>query len=147
MDGLKKPRVPDVAPTNCFTRSEFPADRERHLSLRLVVEMIAIIERNDFAHSFTYEMERTNQGCGYAGKNRLTENGAIFLRRARTGVPVFLPLPPQVVSLLTSLPSTDKRFFFWSGHADPRSAVKSYQRSFWKLFRLANLISNAQGAR
>lgn len=69
----------------------------------------------------------------------LDDSGALFLRRAKTGVPVFVPLPPMVVSLLQGLPSMPPNYFFWSGRGDLCSAVKGYQRSFRKLFRLANI--------
>ena len=69
----------------------------------------------------------------------LDDSGALFLRRAKTGVPVFVPLPPMVVSLLQGLPSMTSNYFFWSGRGDLCSAVKGYQRSFRKLFRLANI--------
>jgi hypothetical protein len=32
-------------------------------------------------------------------RDRLDERGVLFLRRAKTGVPVFVPLPPAVESL------------------------------------------------
>jgi hypothetical protein len=37
-------------------------------------------------------------------------------------------------------------YFFWSGHGDLSSVVKGYQRSFRKLFRLAD-IRNPDGTR
>jgi integrase len=69
----------------------------------------------------------------------LDAQGALFLRRAKTGVPVFVPLPPLVVSSLRALPSANAAYFFWSGNGDPRSAVQGYERSFRKLFRITNL--------
>jgi integrase/recombinase XerD len=78
--------------------------------------------------------------------DRLDEHGVLFLRRAKTGVPVFVPLPPAVASLLESLPSLSAECFFWSGNGDLESAVKGYQRSFRKLFRTAD-IRNADGTR
>lgn len=30
-------------------------------------------------------------------------------------------------------------YFFWSGNGDPRSAAKAFQRSYWKLFKLAKI--------
>jgi integrase len=74
----------------------------------------------------------------------LDAHGALFLRRAKTGVPVFVPLPPVVVASLRTLPSANPVYFFWSGNGDPRSAVQGYKRSFRKLFRIAD-IRNADG--
>jgi len=69
----------------------------------------------------------------------LDNRGNLFLRRAKTGVPVFVPLPPLVVSLLCNLPSVNPNYFFWSGRGDLCSAVKGYQRSFRKLFHIADI--------
>jgi len=69
----------------------------------------------------------------------LTENNALFLRRAKTGNPVYVPLPPKVAQLLRELSSDNPLYFFWSGHGDPRSAVHGYTRSLRKLFRIADL--------
>lgn len=52
MDGLKKPRVPDVPPTNYFTRSEFQPIVNPPIVTLTAVEMIAIIGRIDCASSF-----------------------------------------------------------------------------------------------
>jgi integrase len=79
-------------------------------------------------------------------RDRLDERGVLFLRRAKTGVPVFVPLPPAVTSSLWSLPPVSAQYFFWSGHGDLESAVKGYQRSFRKLFRIAG-IRNRDGSR
>jgi integrase/recombinase XerD len=40
---------------------------------------------------------------------------------------------------LKALPSDNPQYFFWSGNGDPKSAIKGYQRSFWKLFKLAEI--------
>ncbi len=55
-------------------------------------------------------------------RNGLDRRGTLFLRRAKTGVPVFVPLPPTVVSSLRNLPSANPSYFFWSGIGNPRSA-------------------------
>jgi integrase/recombinase XerD len=91
--------------------------------------------------------------CGLAIKDavtleraRLDERGALFLRRAKTGTPVYVPLPPAVVSALRQLPSSNPAYFFWSGVGQPHNAVHGYQRSFRKLFRIADLC-HPDGAR
>jgi integrase/recombinase XerD len=78
--------------------------------------------------------------------DRLDERGVVFLRRAKTGVPVFVPLPPAVTSVLSSLPPISPEYFFWSSHGDLASAIKGYQRSFRKVFRIAD-IRNEDGTR
>jgi integrase len=72
-------------------------------------------------------------------RSRLDPKGALFLRRAKTGTPVYVPLPPALVSLLRRLPSANPAYFFWSGIGQPQNAVHAYQRSLRKLFRLADL--------
>ncbi|HET9183697.1 MAG TPA: tyrosine-type recombinase/integrase [Candidatus Angelobacter sp.] len=72
-------------------------------------------------------------------RNRVDAKGSLLLRRAKTGVPVYVPLPPEVHRSLKAVPSDNPRYFFWTGNGDPKSAIKSYQRSFWKLFKLAGI--------
>lgn len=45
-------------------------------------------------------------------------------RCAKTGVPVFVPLPPLVVSSLYAIPPLSSAYFFWSGRGDARSAIQ-----------------------
>lgn len=72
-------------------------------------------------------------------RNRIDAKGSLLLRRAKTGIPVYVPLPPEVYSALRALPSDNPRYFFWSGNGDKKSVIKGYQRSFWKLFKLAKI--------
>ncbi|MGB0122609.1 MAG: site-specific integrase, partial [Silvibacterium sp.] len=69
------------------------------------------------------------------------ENGddQIFLYRAKTGVPVNVVIPNEVGDALRALPNSHPSYFFWSGNGDPRSAAKAFQRSYWKLFKLAKI--------
>src|SRR5260370_6140424 len=141
MNGLKKPKAPDMAPTNYFTRTDFKCivnatyryeyggGNDCHYRGERLRALVLLMRWSGLAIKDAVMLER----------NRLNDSGSIFLRRAKTGVPVFVPLPPRVVSLLRSLPSENNHYFFWTGNGDPRSAVKAYQRSFWKLFLLANI--------
>jgi integrase/recombinase XerD len=66
----------------------------------------------------------------------------LLLYQAKTGMPVYVPLPADVAEALRTIPPGPKanpRYFFWSGNGDPRSAVKDWQRSFRKLFEIANI--------
>ena len=47
-------------------------------------------------------------------RERLSEDGKLFLYRAKTGVPVQVPLPPDIAAMLQALPSDNARYFFWS---------------------------------
>ena len=69
-------------------------------------------------------------------------NDNLLLYQAKTGTPVYVPLPHQVAEALKNVPEGPKpnpRFFFWSGNGDPKSAVADWQRSFRRLFELAGL--------
>jgi integrase len=76
-------------------------------------------------------------------RERLSKNedgdDQIFLYRAKTGVPVFVVIPADVATALRDLPNSNPRYFFWSGNRDLRSGAKALQRSYWKLFLLADL--------
>jgi integrase len=66
----------------------------------------------------------------------------LLLYQAKTGTPVYVPLPPQVAAGLGDIPPGNKpnpRYFFWSGNGLPKTAVADWQRSFRRLFTLAGL--------
>jgi len=117
MDGLKKPLVPPTAPADYFNREEFKRlvnatyeyeyggghdCRCRATRLR---SLVLLMRWSGLAIKDAVILERR---C-------LDHRGALFLRRAKTGVPVFVPLPPAVVSCLRNLPSVNPKYFFWSG--------------------------------
>ena len=66
----------------------------------------------------------------------------LVLYQAKTGEPVYCPIPPHVAELLRSVPpgpSANPNYFFWSGNGLAKSAVANWQRSYRKLFLLADL--------
>ena len=74
---------------------------------------------------------------------------SLLLYQAKTGTPVYVPLPPHVVEALENIPPGPKpnpRYFFWSGNGDPKSAVAEWQRSYRRLFKSAD-IRTADGER
>lgn len=77
-------------------------------------------------------------------RDRLQKNDGgddqIFLYRAKTGVPVYVVIPPDVADLLRSLPGND-RYFFWSGSGEPQTACKGWRRTLKKVFAAAGLKS------
>jgi integrase len=145
-DMLRRPLTPRTIPTNYFSRREF-----QHI--------VAATKRYEYGGGFD---------CWYRARRLLTlvllmrwsglcikdavsfssdgldQSGALFLRRAKTGVAVFVPLPPLVVTLLRSLPPISPSYFFWSGNGKLSSALQGYHRSFRKLFRVAD-IRNPDG--
>ena len=69
-------------------------------------------------------------------------NDNLLLYQAKTGTPVYVPLPPQVADALRTLPDgvrPNPRYFVWSGNGLPKSAVADWQRSFRRVFKLAGL--------
>lgn len=151
MQVLKKPKTPDIVPTDYFRPEEFDA----------VVAATAKYEfgggndchdRPDRLKAITLLMRWSGLSILDATKlerDRLSKNEGgdeqIFLYRAKTGVPVFVVIPAEVAESLCKLPNSNPRYFFWSGNGDPRSAAKAFQRSYWKLFELAG-IKKADGA-
>jgi integrase/recombinase XerD len=68
------------------------------------------------------------------------QNDKLFLYTAKTGTPVYCPLPPVAVSALNSISSAE-RYSFWTGHSKPKSVVGNWQRALRKLFILAGVPS------
>jgi len=75
-------------------------------------------------------------------RHRLNDKDELFLYRAKTGNPVYVPLPRDVALALRNIPpgpSPNPRYFFWSGNGSPKSVVGNWQRSFRRLFDIANI--------
>lgn len=68
-------------------------------------------------------------------RDRIRE-GKLFLYTAKTGTPVWCPIPPSVTDALDAIPD-NKRYFFWTGESKPKSCVGDWQRSLRRLFKLA----------
>jgi len=141
MNGIQKPIIRRACPTDYFTRRQFQRIVQAtyeydygggadcwHRARRMRA-LVLLMRWSGLAIKDAVMLER----------KALDADGALFLRRAKTGVPVFVPLPPAVFSLLRTLPSANPAYFFWSGNGDPQSGVKGYGRSFRKLFRIADV--------
>jgi integrase len=75
-------------------------------------------------------------------RRRLNDKDELFLYRAKTGNPVYVPLPHDVAEALRNIPpgpSPNPRYFLWSGNGSPKSVVGNWQRSFRRLFTIANI--------
>lgn len=82
-------------------------------------------------------------------RSNLSENDELFLYRAKTGNPVFVPLPPDVAQALREIPAgikSNPRYFFWTGHGKLKSAVGNWQRTLRRVFKLAD-IRHADGTK
>ncbi len=114
MDALKKPKTPDVVPTDYFPPKEFE-------------QIVAATEKyeygggNDSKHrrqrprALTLLMRWSGLAildATYLGRERLSknENGdeQIFLYRAKTGVPVYVVIPNEVREALRALPNSHR---------------------------------------
>jgi integrase/recombinase XerD len=69
-------------------------------------------------------------------KSRI-ESGRLFLRTAKTGTRVFVPLPEAVVDALDACPN--ERLPFWTGESKRKSVIGNWQRALKTLFKLANI--------
>jgi integrase/recombinase XerD len=70
------------------------------------------------------------------------EGDSLLLYQAKTGQSVYVPLPPHVVEALVNIPDGPRpngRYFFWSGNGLPKSVVADWQRSYRRLFELADI--------
>lgn len=65
----------------------------------------------------------------------------LFLYTAKTGTPVWCPLPDAVIQALDAVRGTSEKYFFWTGQGKLKSAVGDWQRSLKKLFALAGISS------
>jgi integrase/recombinase XerD len=65
-------------------------------------------------------------------------DGKLFLFTAKTGTPVWCPLPPFVVEALEAIQGAGP-YMFWTGESKPKSCVGDWQRSLRRLFRLGGV--------
>lgn len=69
-------------------------------------------------------------------KSRVAD-GKVFVRTAKTGHPVSVPVPPHVVSTLARIENGAERYF-WTG-MNIRSAVSNWSRYLARVFELAGI--------
>lgn len=82
-------------------------------------------------------------------KNRLSLDPAtgmwsVMVYQKKTGDPVYCPIPPDVAAMLQNVPpsqkgNTNETYFFWTGSGTAKTITTNWQRSYVKLFKLANL--------
>lgn len=131
-------------PTDYFPKSEFDQIVDatyiyqpkgwvecRHQATRLRI-LILLMRWSGLAIRDAVTLER----------HRLNDKDELFLYRAKTGNPVYVPLPHDVAETLRNVPpgpSPNPRYFFWSGNGSPKSVVGNWQRSFRRLFKIASI--------
>ena len=73
------------------------------------------------------------------------QGGKVFLRQAKSGKPVWLPLPKKVLKALAACDAGDGRFF-WDERGKIRTTITEWQVRLKKLFTVAG-ISDGHGHR
>jgi integrase len=68
----------------------------------------------------------------------------VMVYQKKTGDPVYCPIPPHVADLILAVPAsqkgnTNERYFFWTGAGLAKTITSNWQRSYKKLFQLADL--------
>jgi integrase len=134
-------------PTDYFTRDEY-------------TKILDATDRLDEYDERTYDVEKRGariraltelmRWSGLRIRDAVTlerarlDGNKLLLYQAKTGIPVYVPLPPQVAELLRQVPEARKpnpRYFFWSGNGEPKTFVANWQRAYRRLFKVANLVA------
>ena len=63
----------------------------------------------------------------------------LFLYTAKTGTPVYVPLPHFVLTALEAAPKISEQYFFWSGESKKDSATGDWQRALKGVFTEAKI--------
>ena len=134
---MKAPRV-TPKPTLPFTPAEMK---------RILAACDEYPERNSFSQNNRARVKAFVLLLRYSGlrirdvacleRKRLQKN-RLFLYTQKTGTPVYVPLPPQVVEALKGI-ANGPDYFFWSGNGNQKTAVADWQRSLRRVFELADL--------
>jgi integrase/recombinase XerD len=76
-------------------------------------------------------------------REHIDEEGRLFLYTAKTGTPVKIPLPPEVIQSVGVLPWHDSGYLFWDQQSSERldTATGNMRDSLGRLFKLANIQS------
>jgi integrase/recombinase XerD len=67
------------------------------------------------------------------------QGAALQFRTRKTGSTVWCPLPPEAVNALGASVSENSDYFFWNGRQSPQSAVKIWERTFARIFEMAEV--------
>lgn len=132
-------------PTDPFTREEF----DKIIAATLCIGNVRV--RRGYAEANRVRLRTMALLLRWSGlrirdailleRDRL-HNDSLLLYQAKTGLPVYVPLPPEVAEALHNIPpglKPNPRYFFWSGNGEPKSAVADWQRSMRRLFALADI--------
>lgn len=71
---------------------------------------------------------------------RKVKEGRLFLYTAKTGAPVWLPLPEHVLDALASCPNGSREYFFYTGGGKRTTAVTNWRDDLTRLFKRAGVV-------
>lgn len=126
---VKPPKVTQ-APTLPFSRDEMK---------RILAACSEYRGNKDRIKAFALTMRYTGLRIGDAirlSKSQVSD-GRVFVRTAKTGQPVTVPVPPEVITTLAKIENGSDRYF-WTGK-NIRSAVANWSRYLGRLFELAKV--------
>jgi integrase len=72
-------------------------------------------------------------------RNRITGDKP-FLYAAKTGTPVYCPLPDSLMVALVAIPSISAKYFFWASESKLESATGNWQRTLKGVFDLGGIV-------
>ena len=127
-----KPPKTDTPPTLPFTKDEIKrvlAACDKYPDKRFAILLRALVLL------LRYSGLRISDAVALT-KHRI-KDGVLVLRTAKTGTDVRVPLPQNVLDALAAI-STDN-YYFWSGNGTVKSCVSIYQRSFKRLYEIAEV--------
>jgi integrase/recombinase XerD len=136
---LKRPQVKD-APTMPYTRDEMSAllaacgqytDWHGHAGQENARRLRA------FILFVRYSALRVGDAAS-CPVDRLAGN-RLFLYTQKTGVPVYIPLPPFVVDALNACPLKSERYWFWTGVGSRDTLSGNWRRTFRRLCEIAGV--------
>lgn len=138
-DKVKAPRV-DLSPTLPFTQKEMsrilaacdeiPDNYRRRggLPAKRVKTLVLLLR---------YSGLRIGDAVMLPVKN--VHGGRLLLYTQKTGVPVYVPLPPEVAQALDELPRRSADYFFWTGESTADTVTGKWRDRLARLFRLAKV--------
>lgn len=137
---LKRP-IAKQLPTLPFTREEvakileavdkYPPDKHDRLNRERIRAFVLTLRFTGLRMSDTWSLHVDR-----------VRDGKVMLYTAKTGVPVWLPLPTQLLSVLGKIDPNGLGYYFWSGTSDSHAAYNSWQRRLSRLFQIAE-VENA----
>jgi len=128
---VKSPRIKDT-PTLPFTPQEMK---------RILDACDRYRGDQDRLRAFVLTMRHSGMRIGDTialDKSRLKGN-KLMLYTAKTGTPVYVPLPPVVMKALGKLDTNGNGRYFSTGNAKPQTARANWSRYLDSLFELANV--------